>query len=154
MIELIHALLDHAESFRWLFFLALLLGFYRWMNSADTNLEWRDFVSTRGPDGIHHGDANKVGQMAGIVAVVFIMILTAPKAYTDFTGFATMLVACLGFLGGVAAYAANLRAKSGRIETTTTVEPAAPAAPAKVTTKSSAPAAVVEEVLKNGEHRP
>lgn len=141
MTDVLRTILDHAEAFRWIFLLALMLVFHRWVQS-EKGIEWRHFVSVEKPDGTYRGDINRVGQCVGVVVSAFAIVATAPKAHTDFAGFALVLSACLAFLGGVAAYAATLRAKSGRVETTTTVEPAAPAdQQVKVVTKVSEPAA-------------
>lgn len=146
MIEFMRALLDHGDAFRWIFMLAMLLVFYRWMQS-ENGIEWRDFVSAEKPDGTYRGDINRVGQCVGVVVSAFAIVATAPKAHTDFAGFSLVLAACLAFLGGVAAYAATLRSKSGRVETTTTVEPApAPSGPVKTTVKTTEPAAAAPTV--------
>lgn len=139
MTDFARTLLDHAEAFRWIFLLALMLVFYRWMQS-NNGIEWRDFVSAEKPDGTYRGDINRVGQCVGVVVAAFAIIATAPKAHTDYAGFALVLAACLAFLGGVAAYAATLRAKAGRVETVTTVEPAPVAAQTKTTTTTTEPA--------------
>lgn len=125
MIDFARSLLEHGEAFRWIFLLALLLVFYKWMQS-DNGIEWRDFVSAEKPNGQYRGDINRVGQCVGVVVSAFAIISTAPKAHTDYAGFALVLTACLAFLGGVAAYAATLRAKQGQVQTTTTTEPVEP----------------------------
>jgi hypothetical protein len=125
MIDFARAVLDHGEAFRWIFLLALLLVFYKWMQS-DNGIEWRDFVSAEKPNGQYRGDINRVGQCVGVVLCAFAITATAPKAHTDYAGFALVLTACLAFLGGVASYAATLRAKQGRVETVTTTEPSEP----------------------------
>lgn len=136
-MDFARAVLDHGEAFRWVFLLALMFVFYRWMQS-DNGIEWRDFISAEKPDGTYRGDINRVGQCCGVVVCVFAVIATAPKAHTDFAGFALVLTACLAFLGGVAAYAATLRAKQGQVQTTVITEPAAPT---KTTTTTTEPAA-------------
>lgn len=142
MIDFFNSILSHSESFRWLFLLALLWVFYRWMNSEDSEgVEWRDFVSAIGVDGKYHGDINRVGQSVGVAIAAFAVVATAPMAYTNFTGFALVLTACLGFLGAVASYAATLRSKQN-LKTTVTEPLPEPAPPQKVTvTEPAKPAA-------------
>ena len=125
MIDFARSVLEHGEAFRWIFLLALLLVFYKWMQ-GDNGIQWRDFVAAEKPDGTYRGDINRVGQCCGVVVSVFAIVSTAPKAHTDYAGFALVLTACLAFLGGVAAYAATLRSRQGRVETVTTTEPSQP----------------------------
>lgn len=137
MTDFARSILEHGEAFRWIFLLALLLVFYKWMQS-DNGIQWRDFVAAEKPDGTYRGDINRVGQCCGVVVSVFAIVSTAPKAHTDYAGFSLVLAACLAFLGGVAAYAATLRAKAGQVQTTTTTEPASE--PVKKTVTKTEPA--------------
>ena len=124
MYDVINSLLSHADALRWLFFLALLWTFYRWMQGDDSNgIEWRDFISAPTQDGKFHGDTNKlwqnVGGLCGSVAIVQI----SAHAHDDFLGFAAVLGVYFAFVGGVAGYAAFLRSKQGSVTTTTAPAP-------------------------------
>ena len=132
------AIFANVEYLRWVFLGLVVLVFARWMNDEDNPLEWRDFISSRGTDGTHYADINKLGQTLGIAAAVFVIVVIAPKAHTDFIGFAAVLLACFAFLGGAASYSAYLRAKLGRSETTVVTEPM-PRGPVKTTVTESSP---------------
>jgi hypothetical protein len=121
--DVIESLLLHAEGFRWLFLLALLWAFYRWMQGPN-GLEWRDFISSRGADGLWHGDTNKLGQVTGIAFGSVSIVMISANAKSDFVGFAAVLTAYFAFVGGVAGYAAFLRSKAVSMQTTTVTEPA------------------------------
>ncbi|MDO8682412.1 MAG: hypothetical protein Q7N50_02890 [Armatimonadota bacterium] len=136
MNDIIKSVLANADAFRWLFFIALLWVFYRWMQ-GENGIEWRDFISARGADGQFHGDTNKLGQCTGIVIGSWSLILVSANAKSDFIGFAAVLGAYFAFVGCVAGYAAYLRSKATTMQTTVTTEPADP--PMKTTTKTVEP---------------
>src|ERR1017187_4386008 len=124
MSQIVSSLIANADAFRWLFFIGLLWVFYRWMQGDDSKgIEWRDFVSSKGQDGVFHGDINKVGQNVGILMGSLAIVQVSAHAHEDLLGFAAVLTAYFAFVGGVAGYAAFLRSKQGSI--TTTTEPAA-----------------------------
>lgn len=149
MIDVINAILSNSGAFRWVLFLGALWAFYRWMNSDDSEgIEWRDFISAIGADGRYHGDINKVGQTIGVFIASFAVVATAPNAHKDFTGFALVLTACLGFLGAVAAYAATLRSRQNRVETKLVSEPVPSPAPAQRTTLETSSPAPTEDKTK------
>lgn len=139
MIDFARSILEHGEAFRWVFLLALLLIFYRFMES-ENGIEWRDFISAEKSDGTYRGDINRVGQCVGVIGCAFAIIATAPKAHTDYAGFSLVLGVCLAFLGGVASYAATLRAKQSQTQTTIVTEPAEPRKPEKKTVTVTEPA--------------
>lgn len=141
MIDVLRSVLAHSDAFRWLFFLALLWAFYRWME-GNNGIEWRDFISAEKPDGTYRGDINRAGQCFGVGVAVYSVVATAPQAHTNFAGFGVLLGAALLFLCGPAGYAAFLRSKQGRIETTTVEEPLpVPSGPVKKTVVTNEPAA-------------
>lgn len=78
---------------------------------GDPNINWADFISTRGQDGQQKGDINKVGQWAGIVVAVMSVLMYAGKVNVDGAGLAAVLGVSLLYLGGVAAYSATLRSR-------------------------------------------
>lgn len=126
MVDIVKAILDNVDAFRWLFFLGVLLAFYNWMQGEDSKgIEWRDFISARGADGQYHGDINKLGQSTGIVIGSIALVLVSSAAKDDMTGFAAVLLAYFAFVGGAAGYAAYLRSKVSQTQTTTIVEPVA-----------------------------
>lgn len=145
-MEFLTALTDNAEAFKWIFFIALFWFFYRWIEN-ENQLELWHFISTRSPvDGKHYADIDKLGKVTGVIVGSFAVLRVSSAKNLDLPGFALVLGTYFAFVGGIAGYSAYLRARSGRIETTTTVEPAVPVdVPAKVTTKSSVPAAVIAE---------
>ena len=98
---------------------------------------WADYISTRGPDGRQHGDINKIGQWAGIVLSVMCTLMYADSQTVDPTGLAALLGVALLYLGGVASYAATLRAKQGSV--TTVTEPAPDSAQIKTTITETPP---------------
>lgn len=134
MADVVKAILTNADAFRWLFFIGLLWAFYRWMQGEDSEgIEWRDFISAIGPDGKFHGDLNKLGQLTGIVIGSVSLVMVSANAKGDMTGFALVLTSYFAFVGCVAGYAAYLRAKAGRTETSVVTEPAADPATTKTT---------------------
>lgn len=139
MADLVNAVLSNADAFRWIFFIGLLWAFYSWMQ-GDNGLEWRDYISSIGPDGKFHGDINKLGQVTGIAFGSVALVLVSPNAKDDFTGFALVLTAYFAFVGCAAGYAAYLRSKNNLTQTTTTTEPATDPATIKTTTVVTEPA--------------
>lgn len=140
MKDILASVLAHADAFRWLFMLALVWALYRYVNSGCNPLRWWHFIASRGADGSYYADLNKLGQVTGIAFGSFAVLNVSGNAKSDFTGFATVLLAYFAFVGGVAGYSAYLRSKSGQRETTTTTEPA-PTTPNKTTTRTVEPAA-------------
>ena len=98
---------------------------------------WADYISTRGSDGRQHGDINKIGQWAGIILSVMCTLMYADNQTVDPTGLAALLGVALLYLGGVASYAATLRAKQGSV--TTVTEPAPDPAQTKTTITETPP---------------
>lgn len=141
LIDFMRSIADNAEAFRWLFFIALLWAFYRYVNSGTNPLKWWHFVSSRGSDGEYYADLNKLGQVTGIAVGSLALVQLSANAKSDFVGFAAVMTAYFAFVGGVAGYAAFLRAKGGKVETKTVVEPAPVAVATKTTTTTTEPAA-------------
>ena len=98
---------------------------------GNDNIEWADYITTRGRDGVQRGDINKIGQWAGIVLCVMTILMYADNEKVDPAGLSWLLGVALLYLGGVAGYAANLRAKQGTV--TTVTEPAPEPTPIKTT---------------------
>ena len=122
-----------------LILLVLIWILYRIVRDEGNIIEWADFISTRGNDGKQHGDINKVGQWAGIVIAVMSVLMYSDNQAVDATGLAALLGVALLYLGGVAGYAANLRARQGTV--TTVTEPVIDPVPTKVTVTESPPVA-------------
>lgn len=110
---------------------------YRIVWNEGTAVEWVDFISTKGADGRQHGDINKIGQWAGIVISVMSVLMYADNQKVEPVGLSALLGVALLYLGGVASYAANLRAKQGTV--TTVTEPATEPVPTKTTVTESPP---------------
>ncbi len=123
-----------------LILLVLLWILYRIVRNEDNDIAWEDFISTRAADGRQHGDINKVGQWFGIVIATMPVLMYVDNDKVEPTGLAALLAVSLLYLGGVAGYAANLRAKQGSV--TTTTEPVPDPAPSKVTTVQVPPIAL------------
>lgn len=85
---------------------------YRVMR-GDNELEWWHFISTKGLDGRHYADLDKLGKVAGIAFGSWSVLRVAHQPNLDLTGFALVLTAYFAFVGGVAGYAAYLRMKNG-----------------------------------------
>lgn len=143
MIDVINAVLSNSGAFRWVLFLGVIWAFYRYMDSGSNPLYWWHFFASKGADGQYYADLNKLGQVTGIAVGSFAIVQLSAGANKDFIGFAAVLAAYFTFVGGVSGYAAFLRSKSGRTETTTTTEPA-PVAPVRTTTVTTEPAAEVQ----------
>lgn len=123
-----------------LILLVLIWILFRVINDEGNLIEWADYISTRGSDQKQHGDINKVGQWAGIFIAVTSVMLYADNVTVDATGLAALLAVALLYLGGVAGYAANLRAKQGTVVTVTA--PAdEPVGPMKTTVTETPPPA-------------
>lgn len=99
--------------------LLLLWNLYRIVTSDSTAIYWADFISTRGADGVQHGDINKVGQWAGIIVSTMSVLMYADNEKVDPLGLSALLGVSLLYLGGVASYAATLRAKRDVVTTVT-----------------------------------
>ena len=121
-----------------LILLVLVWILFRIINDTGNLIEWADYISTRGTDGKQHGDINKVGQWAGILIAMMSVMMYADNETVDATGLAALLGVALLYLGGVAGYAAKLRANQGSM--TTVTEPV-PDVPSKVTVTEAAPVA-------------
>lgn len=96
--------------------LAVCVLLYWVMTDKKNSLECWQFIGTRGVDGKHYADLDKLGKLAGIIFGSWSVVKIA---YTDgiennLVAFAMVLSAYFAFVGGVAGYAAYLRSK--RIE--------------------------------------
>jgi hypothetical protein len=112
--------------------------FIRVIGNDATTIIMADFISTRGDDGLQHGDLNKVGQIVGIVVAAMSVLMYADSINVEPTGLAALLGVALAYLGAVTMYASFLKSKRGTVETTRVTEPVT--APAKVTeTKTQTP---------------
>lgn len=75
----------------------------------DNPLDWWQFISTKGSDGQHYGDIDKLGKVVGIVVSSVIMLMVTYASKMD----AVLLGVYLAFVGGIAGYSAYLRVKQG-----------------------------------------
>ena len=87
----------------------LLLLLHKVMSSNDNNLDWWQFISTRGQDGKNYADIDKLGKVAGIFISSWYVISTGSKPD------ASVLAVYLAYVGGVAGYSAYLRSQRGMV---------------------------------------
>jgi hypothetical protein len=99
---------------------------------------WADYISTRGQDGKQHGDINKIGQLAGIVLAVVVVLMYADNSVVEPVGLSALLGVSLFFLGAPTMYAGYIRSKQGGVETTKVTE-IAPSARVTETQVQTAP---------------
>lgn len=104
---------------------------------------WADYISTRGQDGKQHGDINKIGQLAGIVLAVVVVLMYADADTVEPVGLSTLLGVSLVFLGAPTMYAGWIRSKQGGVETTKVTEFVPPA---RVTETKSETAPIDKEI--------
>jgi UDP-N-acetylmuramyl pentapeptide phosphotransferase/UDP-N-acetylglucosamine-1-phosphate transferase len=120
-----------------LILLLLVWVLIRIVRHPTNDIEWADYISTKGTDGRQRGDINKIGQWGGIVIAVMSVLMYADNEKVEPTGLSVLLGVALLYLGGVAGYAASLRAKQGTV--TTVTEPATEPAPTKITVIETPP---------------
>ncbi len=88
-----------------------VLGMLAWIMLDKGNpLECWQFIATKGADGQHYADLDKVGKITGIVFGSWAVIKLAYD-HPDLVGYAAVLGADFAFTGGSAGYSAFLRAK-------------------------------------------
>lgn len=105
---LIHSVLSSPGASAALICVVGLFALHRLMVS-DNPLEWWHFISSKGVDGVHYADPDKLGKMAGIVVSSWLMVIVAKDGKMD----ATIFAVYLAYVGGVAGYSAYLRARGG-----------------------------------------
>ena len=108
-----------SDALRLIIILLLVWNLYRIIHSDSTAIFWADFISTRGADGVQHGDINKVGQWAGIFIAFMSVFMYADNEKVEPIGLSALLGVALLYLGGVATYAATLRSKRDVVTTVT-----------------------------------
>jgi nitric oxide reductase large subunit len=91
------------------FFVVLALVLQKIIADNDNPLEWYHFISTRGSDGKHYADLDKLGKSVGIIVSSVVVILMTHYQKMD----AVILGVYLAFVGGIAGYSAYLRSKQG-----------------------------------------
>lgn len=75
-------------------------------------IEWWHFVSSKGKDGEHYADITKLGQVAGIMVVSWLVIaMSARVDKLDALGFCGVLALALAYLAGVQAFQAYLKSR-------------------------------------------
>lgn len=144
MKDIIASITSYGDAFRWILFLCLLWAFYRVVENAD-EVEWIEFITTKGSDDKLHPDWDKVGKGTAVVIGSWVIVAIAPNVKSDFTGFAAVLLTYFTFAGAIAGWAAYLRSKSGLVQTTTVTEPAPTQRPTKTTTTTTEPVASVDK---------
>lgn len=132
MTDVIQALVDQRALFYWGFALTLAWAFIRFVNSENNDLEWVEFITSRGDDGKFHPDLDKTGKAAGIIIGSWAVVTISAGVKNDFAGFAGLLFVYFAFVGAIAGYSAYLRSKAGQATVVTTTEPL-PIGPTKVT---------------------
>ncbi len=80
---------------------------YRVMTDKDNTLECWQFFASRGADGTHYADIDKLGKVTGIVVGSWAIIKTTYDMKLD----AMLLGAYFAYVGAVAGYSAYLRSK-------------------------------------------
>lgn len=96
--------------------LALVLLVYklhRTIEDDGNEIDWWQFISSRGRDGRQYADLTKLGQAAGIVLCFFSTIYLSSKVTCDagWLGFAGVLSVALLYLGGVQVYQTMMRSR-------------------------------------------
>ena len=91
--------------------LCLLLLCLIFVIRGKNNLHWWQFISSKGSDGKHYADIDKLGKVTGIIISSWIVVRVSDNTPFDFTGFSLILGTYLAFVGGVAGYSAYLRSK-------------------------------------------
>ena len=95
--------------------LVLVWTLDRIIRRTDNSLDWSDLVSSLGRDGKPHASIDKIGKCIGVLLAFYIPVLYAHSDKFEPTGGALLLGASLLYLGGVAAYSANLKSKRGDV---------------------------------------
>jgi len=105
----------------WLFYVVLLLGVIAliWKLNhemkADTPIYWWHFITSKGKDGTFYADITKLGQVFGIILVVWVAItMSARVKDLDWVGFSAILGLVLSYLAGVQAFQAYLKSKGDK----------------------------------------
>lgn len=106
-------------SVKVLFYTVLLTGgiFFlyqlkRVLKDDSNPIDWWQFISSPGRDGIERADINKLGQVVGVILVFFVAIyLSSQVKDLSWEGFSTILLVILAYLGGVQGYQSYLKTK-------------------------------------------
>lgn len=94
--------------------LLLIYQLHKTLEDDQNDLQWWQFISSRGRDGKQYADLTKLGQASGILICFFSIILLADKVTTDagWLGFSAVLSVVLLYLGGVQAYQTFMKTRT------------------------------------------
>lgn len=107
----------------WVFYAALALAvalmlylLHRTVEDEKNEIDWWQFISSRGKDGKPHADLTKLGQAVGIVLCAFSTVYLSSKVTCDagWLGFAGVLSVVLLYLGGVQVYQSMMRSRDSQ----------------------------------------
>lgn len=105
----------------WAFYTVLALAvsllvyqLHRTIEDERNEIDWWQFISSRGRDGKQYADLTKLGQAVGILLCFFSTIYLSSKVTCDagWLGFAGVLSVVLLYLGGVQVYQTLMRARA------------------------------------------
>lgn len=105
-----------------LVFIAIVIAVARLMRNEDTDIQWADLISVLAHNGVQRADWNQIGKGGGVILCIALPFIYVYSPSMEAIGLAAVMGVALAYLGGVSAYAANLRSKQGSVETTKTTE--------------------------------
>lgn len=107
----------------WAFYTVLALAvvllayqLHRTVEDEKNDIDWWQFISSRGRDGKQYADLTKLGQAVGIVLCFFSTVYLSSKVTCDagWLGFAGVLSVVLLYLGGVQVYQSMMRSRDNQ----------------------------------------
>lgn len=91
---------------------ALVYKLHQTIKDEKSPIEWWHFIATKGKDGEHYADITKLGQVMGIILVIWLAVAMSTRVKElDWMGFCAILTLVLAYLGGVQAFQAYLKSK-------------------------------------------
>lgn len=123
-----------------LVFIVIVIAVARVMRSDKTDIQWADLISVLAHNGAQRADWNQIGKGGGVILCIALPFIYVYSPGMDAIGLAAVMGVALAYLGGVSAYAANLRSKQGTVETVRTVEMAPVATVTQTRTETPLPA--------------
>lgn len=103
-------------------FIIIVIAVARVFRSSENDIEWADLISVMAQNGKQKGDWNQIGKGGGVILCIALPFIYVYSPGMDAIGLAAVMGVALAYLGGVSAYAANLRSKQGTVETVRTTE--------------------------------
>jgi hypothetical protein len=107
-------------AFYTIFMLVIVLLVYqlhRVMEDDANPIQWWQFISSIGKDGKPYADLTKLGQAAGIITCMAVVIIFSARVKDlSWEGFAAVLTIVLLYLGGVQGYQAYMKSRTSSPE--------------------------------------